>query len=249
MGKSGEGVPELESRHDIRLGQLSGGEAKRVSLAAELLGRPRLLVIDEATSSLDSESESLVQQALETLMEGRTSIIIAHRLATVRRADCISVIRDGEVVEAGREAGAVALRSAGRRPMIPPGRSRGATEIERNGHLGNHPGDADPASAGQKAGALSVSTSAVRCAPLPAPWQGLLNQGARKIVLNLAEDVRRIVGGHLLEDVGGTLVGEVLEGKGRVWVGERSGPPSTYDAPEPDPWWAAYERAVREGWR
>ena len=62
---------------------------------------PAILILDEATSSLDSESEYLVHQALETLMEGRTSMIIAHRLATVRRADCIYVIRDGEVVEAG----------------------------------------------------------------------------------------------------------------------------------------------------
>ncbi|MDX1407056.1 MAG: ABC transporter ATP-binding protein, partial [Saprospiraceae bacterium] len=62
---------------------------------------PPVLILDEATSSLDSESEYLVQQALDTLMEGRTSIIIAHRLATIRSVDCIYVLEDGRIVEQG----------------------------------------------------------------------------------------------------------------------------------------------------
>jgi ABC-type antimicrobial peptide transport system ATPase subunit len=69
-----------------------------------LLKDPAILILDEATSSLDSESEHLIQQALETLMQGRTSLIIAHRLATVRRADRICVLKEGVTVEAGNHA-------------------------------------------------------------------------------------------------------------------------------------------------
>ncbi len=73
----------------------------RVAIARAILRDPPILILDEATSLLDSESESLVQQALDTLMRGRTSVIIARRLATVRRADCIFVVKDGQVVESG----------------------------------------------------------------------------------------------------------------------------------------------------
>ncbi len=81
--------------------KLSGGQRQRVAIARAILRDPAILILDEATSSLDSESESLVQQALDSLMRGRTSVIIAHRLATVRRADCIFVIKDGQAIESG----------------------------------------------------------------------------------------------------------------------------------------------------
>jgi subfamily B ATP-binding cassette protein MsbA len=98
-------VDEFVSNYDAKIGErglrLSGGERQRISIARAILKNAPILILDEATSSLDAESESLVQQALQNLMEGRTTIVVAHRLSTVRRADRIVVLADGRIKESG----------------------------------------------------------------------------------------------------------------------------------------------------
>jgi ATP-binding cassette, subfamily B, bacterial len=84
--------------------RLSGGERQRLAIARLLLKAPRIVVLDEATAHLDSESEAAVQRALDAALEGRTSLVIAHRLSTVRHADRIVVINEGRVVEQGTHA-------------------------------------------------------------------------------------------------------------------------------------------------
>ena len=98
-------ILELEQGYDTRIGdsggKLSGGQRQRLSIARAILKNPAILILDEATSALDTESERLVQDALNKLMQNRTSLVIAHRLSTIQHADEIIVMHEGSIVERG----------------------------------------------------------------------------------------------------------------------------------------------------
>jgi subfamily B ATP-binding cassette protein MsbA len=126
--------------------KLSGGQRQRVSIARAILADPRILILDEATSSLDSESEALIQAGLQHLMHGRTTFVIAHRLSTIRRADQILVVEDGRIVERGNHE--ALYQHAGRYRDLYD-RQHG---LEQNLFLAPGEGDAVPEAEASRAG-------------------------------------------------------------------------------------------------
>jgi ABC-type multidrug transport system fused ATPase/permease subunit len=140
-------VQRLPDRYDTIVGErgvkLSGGERQRVAIARAILADPRILILDEATSSLDSESEALIQEGLAELMRGRTTFVIAHRLSTIRRADTILVLELGQIVERGRHEELLAL--GGRYHALY------TRQYNLESNLFRNPGEAEPEEEEEKA--------------------------------------------------------------------------------------------------
>jgi ATP-binding cassette subfamily B protein/subfamily B ATP-binding cassette protein MsbA len=123
-----EFIEELPAGYDTLIGErgvrLSGGQRQRIAIARAVLADPKIFMLDEATSNLDSESERLIQQSLGQVLQGRTSFVIAHRLSTIRHADRILVLEDGAIVDSGNH----------RELMASSGRYRDMVELQRIGH-------------------------------------------------------------------------------------------------------------------
>jgi ATP-binding cassette subfamily B protein/subfamily B ATP-binding cassette protein MsbA len=111
-----EFIVRLPDGYDTFIGErgvkLSGGQQQRLAIARAILADPQILILDEATSNLDTESEQLIQAAMASLLSGRTTFVIAHRLSTIRRADLILLMEDGRVIERGTHEELMHLRGA-----------------------------------------------------------------------------------------------------------------------------------------
>ncbi|HEY2737147.1 MAG TPA: ABC transporter ATP-binding protein [Thermoanaerobaculia bacterium] len=157
-------VKKLSDGYETIVGErgvkLSGGERQRVAIARAILADPRILILDEATSSLDSESEALIQMGLADLMRGRTTFVIAHRLSTIRRADIILVLEHGEIVERGRHEELLAL--GGRYHALY------TRQYNLESNLFRNPGEVDPEKEEKAAPAKPADASVGRLPLVPA---------------------------------------------------------------------------------
>ncbi|MFP5286835.1 MAG: ABC transporter ATP-binding protein, partial [Thermoanaerobaculia bacterium] len=160
-------VKRLADGYDTIVGErgvkLSGGERQRVAIARAILADPRVLILDEATSSLDSESEALIQEGLAELMRGRTTFVIAHRLSTIRRADTILVLEQGQIVERGRHEELLAL--GGRYHALY------TRQYNLESNLFRNPGEAEPEEEEEKA--VSQADAGVGRLPLVGGGRGM----------------------------------------------------------------------------
>lgn len=110
--------------------QLSGGQKQRIAISRAIVKNPSILLLDEATSALDAESEKSVQEALDRVMVGRTTVVVAHRLSTVRNADVIAVIQDGKIVETGNHDELI---------LNPNSAYASLVQLQETGHLQRYP--------------------------------------------------------------------------------------------------------------
>ncbi len=141
-----EFITQLEHRFDQPVGEggnlLSVGQKQLISIARAILAKPEIFVMDEATSSVDTLTEALIQRGMEHLMEGRTSFIIAHRLSTIKKADTIMVISDGQIVESGSHKELIRLKGHYYRLYTQQFRQELETELDPFKQPGTNPASA-----------------------------------------------------------------------------------------------------------